>query len=817
MLYVIQYTLFNLNNVFTTKANTLQFLQQKLQKSKIEKLYSFTIRDWEKNSSDIINHIAKNFDSKKIIIRSSAIGEDSIETSQAGTYESVLNVSSRSKTQIKKAIMIVIQSYRKKNNDDLSNQVLIQHQSDEIISSGVVFTKIPETGSSYYVINYEKGNSTTGVTKGLVNETIKIFKKTPLHKIPIEWRSLITSIKEIESVLQNSSLDIEFGITKKNIVIFQVRPMTSVIHPSTKEDDVEKLLSNIKKYFSKLNSKKHTHGNHTIFSDMSDWNPSEIIGNSPNKLDYSLYDLLIMKDVWHKGRTILGYTNVNPYPLMVKFGNKPYVDIRGSFNSLIPDKLDRSLKQKLINFYFKKLEQYPYLHDKVEFEILFTCYDLTVDARLKELTKFGFSKDECKQIKKSLLDFTNNIIHEYPTLSKKCQMSINELSKQRNKIKSQLSKKERTYTNLLSSAEKLLMDCRKLGTIPFSTMARMAFISSAILKSAEKTGYVTNHFINDFMNLIITPLSEIQDDLIAYSEKKISKKQFLKKYGHLRPGTYDITAPRYDAQKDFFTNIKFHKRTKPKIKRSKNYLNDILSENGLLFDTIDFLTFVKDTLVKREQLKFEFTKNLSDALELIAEAGYELGFSRNQMANLSINDIISNKTKDKSYVQSRWKNMILQEEKIKSLRSSLILPPLIFSLNDFEIIRFYASKPNFITNKKIISNVFFIKKSEENPSQLENKIVVIENADPGYDWIFTRNPAGLITKYGGIASHMAIRCSETGLPAAIGCGDILYEKLLHASKILLDCHNKEIFILENIVVDETIEARKVLKSLGYIR
>lgn len=70
---------------------------------------------------------------------------------------------------------------------------------------------------------------------------------------------------------------------------------------------------------------------------MSDWNPAEIIGNNPNLLDYSLYDYLIMNKIWHNARTVLGYQNVNPSPLMVKFGNKPYVDARASFNSLIPE------------------------------------------------------------------------------------------------------------------------------------------------------------------------------------------------------------------------------------------------------------------------------------------------------------------------------------------------------------------------------------------------------------------------------------------------------------------------------------------------
>jgi len=68
---------------------------------------------------------------------------------------------------------------------------------------------------------------------------------------------------------------------------------------------------------------------------------------------------------------------------------------------------------------------------------------------------------------------------------------------------------------------------------------------------------------------------------------------------------------------------------------------------------------------------------------------------------------------------------------------------------------------------------------------------LLENGDPGYDWIFTKNIAGLITKYGGVASHMSIRCAEFGLPAAIGCGS-LFDKLKNSSSILLDCEGNKI-------------------------
>jgi phosphoenolpyruvate-protein kinase (PTS system EI component) len=94
---------------------------------------------------------------------------------------------------------------------------------------------------------------------------------------------------------------------------------------------------------------------------------------------------------------------------------------------------------------------------------------------------------------------------------------------------------------------------------------------------------------------------------------------------------------------------------------------------------------------------------------------------------------------------------------------------------------------------------------------------LIESADPGYDWIFGKNPSGLITKYGGAASHMAIRCAELNLPAAIGCGEILFNKLRISSKIDLDCRQKGITILEFKERDSFLEEKRILRSLGYIR
>ena len=75
---------------------------------------------------------------------------------------------------------------------------------------------------------------------------------------------------------------------------------------------------------------------------------------------------------------------------------------------------------------------------------------------------------------------------------------------------------------------------------------------------------------------------------------------------------------------------------------------------------------------------------------------------------------------------------------------------------------------------------------------IDGKIVLIEGADPGYDWIFTHNILGLITKYGGSASHMTIRANEFNLPAAIGCGENLFSKIIKAKIVALNCAEKYI-------------------------
>ena len=59
----------------------------------------------------------------------------------------------------------------------------------------------------------------------------------------------------------------------------------------------------------------------------------------------------------------------------------------------------------------EKLVKQPFLHDKVEFNIVYSCYTLDIDDRLTKLPKDLFSTKEIERIKSSLLALTNRILN----------------------------------------------------------------------------------------------------------------------------------------------------------------------------------------------------------------------------------------------------------------------------------------------------------------------------------------------------------------------------------------------------------------------
>lgn len=128
------------------------------------------------------------------------------------------------------------------------------------------------------------------------------------------------------------------------------------------------------------------------------------------------------------------------------------------------------------------------------------------------------------------------------------------------------------------------------------------------------------------------------------------------------------------------------------------------------------------------------------------------------------------------------------------MTKSLILPPVL--LDASEVWHFYYPdmEPNYITLKQTQGEVAELA-DEVGNMDITGKIVLIECADPGYDWIFSHNIRGFITMYGGANSHMAIRAGELGIPAVIGVGEKQYRKYSTARVLEIDALAKSVRIL----------------------
>ena len=149
---------------FKTKADTLKYLEKVLKNGKILPQFSFTISQWHAAENDINNiwFNRPNWSFKKLIVRSSSLNEDGKNDSKAGKFLSIKNVFGDE--NINEAINRVIESYDLGSSKD---QVFIQPFFEDVKISGVAFTKDPNNGSFYYIVNYDdhSGRSDT-VTSG---------------------------------------------------------------------------------------------------------------------------------------------------------------------------------------------------------------------------------------------------------------------------------------------------------------------------------------------------------------------------------------------------------------------------------------------------------------------------------------------------------------------------------------------------------------------------------------------------------------------------------------------------------------------------
>ncbi|TJZ74049.1 PEP-utilizing enzyme [Chitiniphilus eburneus] len=767
---------------FQSKARTLDALRPLLNTAQVLPQVRFTVAEWRQDGEAILGRL-RAVGWPLMVVRSSALAEDTASGSLAGRFESLLRVAPAG---LPDAIATVVASMADAEGDvGGDNEVFVQPMLERVRLAGVAFGQDPATGAPYYVLNYDDTTSRTdSVTAGQSNQlkTRYIHHLAPQQAEPLA--GVVALIEELRALFGTSGLDLEFAVTDDALVLLQVRPLlveAAAVDAATHRDMLVHIAAKIG---HGQRPQPFLHGRRTVYGVMPDWNPAEIIGVRPKPLSLSLYRELVTDSIWAYQRHNYGYRNLRSFPLMLHFHGLPYIDVRVSFNSFVPRDIDGSLADKLVNHYIERLLAAPNLHDKVEFEIVFSCYTLDLPQRLEKLADAGFSAAERQRLADSLRSLTNRIVDNETGLWRSDRDKLSVLAARRDEIlAADIDRVSRIYW--------LLEDCKRYGTLPFAGLARAGFIAVQMLRSLVSVGVLDRAAYDAFMNGLDTVSGQMTRDLA-----QLDRTTFLAKYGHLRPGTYDLLSPRYDEAPDLYFDWKRmmaeHAPATPFALSlaQMRAISRLLAEHGLAHDVVGLFDFLQAGVELREYAKFVFCRNLSDAMSLFRELGRDHGFSLDDMAYADIQCVYELYAAGVDPVALIGES-IERGRKRYAETCQIALPPLLTSPDDVFSFEMPATEPNFITLRQVTAPVVSYRDRE----RLVGAIVAIPSADPGFDWLFSHNIAGFITAYGGANSHMAIRANELGLPAVIGAGEVLYGKWSAARMLNVDCANRRVEVL----------------------
>jgi hypothetical protein len=781
--------------VLGSKAATLERLQNRLQRSRILPLAYFTRGAYQRDRDETLASVLARFSAeRRLIVRSSATDEDGFASANAGRYHTELDVRPE-RAALEAAVGRVFASYGGENPLD---EVLVQPQIESVCVSGVVFTRVLQTGAPYRVLNYNKGVDTTAITAGTSRESVKLYvsRMAPhraLHRLPPLTRRLVEAADEIEACVCHDALDIEFAIdAQDHLVILQVRPlMVSDAHQDRNSDaEVADCLAGMHSVLGELSAPSPGQvGQDAVWSVMADWNPAEIIGLTPSPLALDLYRYIVTDSIWAMQRYEVGYRDLRGWPLVRSFGGQAFVDVRASINSFLPASLPEQLAQRLADQALALLRANRSLHDKLEFEVMPTCLDFEfVRWRARYLDAGVCTTDEAVLLENGLRQVTRNIVKR-PLRDLSAVQSLETRC-------AELEVQRQPFADWLRHT---LSICSGVGALAFAHLARAGFVSAALLRSAVNTGLLTEARCAALMESIPGMGRMLTEAAAEVRAGRLSRQAFIARFGHLRPGTYDISTPAYRDRPEVYLDPIVADAHTPRSSAfdwspaERQALDDALAPLDIGLDADSLLDFTRTAVYGREYAKFVFTRLLSAALDGLADRGREIGIAPDRLDCMPLEAWLdlSLQAWGSSSVREMLSMRTEQRYRQHRLAGLIHLPPVLTHPDEIYVFEIPNSQPTFITNRKARAPLKVIRHGQVVfREDVEGCIVAIINADPGFDYLFALGISGLITAFGGPNSHMAIRAAEFSIAAVIGIGEEELARLRDGVLVDLDCQKR---------------------------
>ena len=698
--------------------------------------------------------------SKQIIIRSNSSKEDTDETSSAGKFLSIGPIDKNDISLIKKSWNEVLQSYEKDDN----NTVIFQDYVDGAKSVSVLTSYKVGTDSPYRTFSTYYGSQTDAVTSGRYNKIKNFFIHRSLDNLPEKFKEYYKFFKiqnQLENLFGNKQLDIEIVTDEKEEpLLLQVRPLMGKLikkEPIMVERSV--IDENVKRYKELIPTTDDRFGTNQIYSNMSDMNPAEMIGKKPDNIAFSLYRFMFTDTTWNKQRGEFGYRIYSGGKLMELFNNVAYINVNHSLNSFLTRNIKNETCEKIINYQLNKLETYPHLHDSIEFDISRSSYTFETDE------KFG---EEYKNIidRKEIIQWHHDLI-EIDSFNSSTLHKNNEI------ILDAFSKLDDSFQYLDKENIKFVRDNMAL---PFTHHSRLGFVYFAQLNNFLKNGVINEEEKQNLLLSVNSISTKMKQDAYRVKTGDISLNDFLSIYGHVRAGNYNLSSSNLKSNISFAESL-INTSNEPipseplKIDIFKK-IDDYFNLNKISYTSENWVEMFQLAVSTRENSKFYYTKGIDGILSEVEEK------------NISDRELFK-------LLDFEYNDMNTFNQKIEDT----LMPDVITSSDDFYAYEEMNKDGNYIGQGTVTGEILFLDGTENNKNNLDNKIIVIPAADPGWDWIFNYKIKSLITEFGGPNSHMAIRCAEHNIPAILGIGEKNFSAILNSKNLVVDFSNENFTIL----------------------
>lgn len=718
------------------KAATLLRLAGRLHGARIPSCSLLNFEDWRVAPEDAIARVLRDIPADVLAVRSARSGEDS-SPGNAGRYLSLLGVAG-DPAELADAIRRVFDSYGPLSAHD---HVLVQPQITGI-THAIVASSRGAFGSAYDSVSYAEDCAPDAITRGdNPADTWHLGPNFDPENLPRPVTRALPLLDELRLIFDSAPFEVELLEAGETLWLLQVRPLPE-------SPPLADITESIKLASRQLGASRKEGA--ALLGLMPDWNPAELLGAHPRPFSLSLFQSVIGENAWWRARAELGYSRPYTDQLIRPVAGRPYVDIRASFESLCPAELSPQERGRLSGTWLDRLRANPRLHDRVEFDIVLSGFEFDGARRIADM--------DCGVADSILL----------PALRRITTGALD-----REELQRAISYFATCLASPLSDRGTLH---DRLGFLQsdlaqkFARVARCDFLAQALWQSAARLG-------------AIAP----QRCLEILSMKGDQNCSAAMAFGNeARPAQFDIRSIERSCSHDRTATPQLRRSHHLEMDENEN-IAELLLEGSLPWNAEQLLELSRLAARARELGKRALAALLGDWLAQVR------GLAERRQINTEILSWLPwDMAADPTISRTNAVELSMHAKQRHADEAHLKMPMLLEHVRDLSGVHLPASSGHFHGQGIVEGRIILLDESSAPEILPAHSIVAIRSADPGYEWIFQRQPTALITAFGGPHSHMALRCTDAGCGAVLGLGDERFRKLVSASRLRIDFEQAQI-------------------------